>query len=307
MMFDRNLLIRKARQLLGKPMWTVCPENVQFESHNYCNLKCVYCNPQNCFSLPKGRMPTETIRQIVNSFHDTPLWSFAPFMNGEWLLEDRAQEILGIIAETGTQAVIDTNGTLYDYRERLVHPNLKIVRFTISAATPETYLKVHGKPLLRQALKTFDWFNRHKHPNQTAWLHFIANKHNIHEESTWLNLFRGYNHTVFPLHTSPIQQNSEKSKTQATKTIHYADGTVKVPEHKTEPCQCWNIMGISWDGRILQCVDFPYEYNYGRVGEVDLLEAWKERNRNMMDNPCCNGCSLRLPHYKKVFDKYLRN
>lgn len=75
---------------------------------------------------------------------------------------------------------------------------------------------------------------------------------------------------------------------------------------KVMPCPCYDILAISWDGRILQCCDFPYDYNFGKVGEVDLDWAWHERNKNKMDNPCCSDCSQKFPNWKATIDKWIR-
>jgi len=102
--------------------------------------------------------------------------------------------------------------------------------------------------------------------------------------------------------------SSEKTKTHYhVPVVIHRNGIV---EHeflkKSLPCQCWDIMGISWQGHILQCVDYPSKYNYGKVGEVDLAEAWLERNRNQMDNLCCRDCNVKTKNYRELFKKYIR-
>jgi len=306
-----------------KPTWLNHPTTIQLDTHNYCNLKCEYCNVQGSFNLPHGKMPLETIEYVLKYFGErkTKLWCVAPFMNGEPLLDDRLPQIMDLANQyCKTSCVIDTNGTISKNKRFLLHPNLRLARFTISAATPETYEKVHGKPFINRALSTFSWFLTHKRHNQTAWLHFIATKHNIHELQLWINNFEGVGRTVFPIHRGIFQNNSrqvalkefrsflkdslpgepfminEKNKVQSVRPWR---------DDKFGVCQCWGILGIGWNGEIMQCVDFPYRYNYGKVGEVDLLEAWQERLQNKMDNPCCNSCSVRFPNWKKLMDRWV--
>jgi MoaA/NifB/PqqE/SkfB family radical SAM enzyme len=235
-------------------------------------------------------------------------------MNGEPLLDKRLPSLISTAKKyTGTQSVIDTNGAATQNRDMLLHPDLKLVRFTISAASKETYRKVHGKDLFEEAVNNFFWFNKNKHPSQTAWLHFITTSQNEHEVDRWLKMFEGYGRTVFPVHVSPLQQNSIKSKSAGWQPRPYAvlaDGrktTSKPVANSVYPCPCWSIMGISWRGEILQCCDYPYKYNYGKVGEVDLDEAWRERNRVGFDNDCCRSCSLKFTHGKELLKKYSRN
>ena len=304
---------RKTKAVLHKPIWVNQPEHLQFDTQNTCNLNCEYCNVKinGCYKLPRGVMPTETYEAVLRYYgHNLGLWCVAPFMNGEPLLDPRLPSLVSKAKEiTGAPCAIDTNGTVTRNRQFLLHPNLTNVRFTISAATPETYLKVHGKDLFNEAVNNFRWFNKNKHPNQTAWLHFITTENNVHETEAWLNLFQGCNRTVFPVHTSPLQKNSIKSKSHDWQPRPYAvlsDGTKTFlkpePSNSLYPCPCWAIMGISWRGEILQCVDYPYKYNYGKVGEVDLTRAWRERNKVGFDNDCCRDCSLKFSNGNNILN-----
>jgi len=301
-----GIIYRKVRQKIGSPMWVTCPENIQFDTTGKCNLNCVYCNPQNNFWSRKKDIDFEIVKEVLDYFRGKPLWSVAPFMNGEPLLYGDLTRFLDYAEKCKLPCVIDTNGTLCEERKKLIHPNLRVVRFTISAISPETYLKVHGKPLFFDVLDTISWFNRHKLPSQQLWLHFIENKFNAHEREAWLLYFHRYNKTVFPIHSSIFQPNSLKSDSGGRKFKVLAGGKIEFFDHKQVPCQCWNTMNISIDGKIIQCSDFPDEVSYGRVGEVDLLEAWRRRNLNRMNNIYCNSCSLRLPHWKSVMQKYVK-
>jgi len=305
-MINSKLIYRKFRQIIGKPMWVDCPENIQFDTTGKCNLNCIYCNPQNNRWTPKRDMDFEIVKTVLDYFKGKPLWSASPFMNGEPLLYGDLTRFLDYAEKCKLPCVLDSNGTLYENRKLLLHPNLKVVRFTISAITPETYEKVHGKPLFFEALDTIYWFKQNKLPSQELWLHFIENKYNLHEREKWLNHFWNINKTVFPIHSSSLQPNSVRTDSGGQKFKVLAGGKVEYYNHQYVPCQCWDTMNISLDGKIIQCSDFPDKVSYGMVGEVDLLEAWRERNLNKMDNIYCNSCSLRLPNWKKLMDRYVR-
>lgn len=311
---DLKIVLRKLHQVLISPIWVKYPETIQFDTHNFCDLDCQYCNPQHSFNLPKGEMPISLIEIILEYFSGKRLlFSIAPFMNGEPMLDARLPQICSMADfYCHTQCLIDTNGTIYANKENLVHPNLKLVRFTISAITPETYEKVHGKPFFNRAMATLDWFLHNKLPSQQAWLHFICCKDNEHEVEKWSYHFRGIGQTIFPVHRSPdLQKDSEIAKGSQIKEPYFVDPKgnkrrLHDPKNKLKPCPNFDILAISWDGRILQCCDYPYEYNYGKVGETDILEAWQERNRNKMDNACCNSCSLKFPEWKAILDRWIK-
>ena len=309
---DKRIILRKLDQKLFGPIWVKHPETIQLDTHNFCNLSCEYCNVQHSFNLPKGKMPLETVEYVLKYFGKKLMFSIALFMNGEPMLDERLPVMCSMAKQyCDTQCLIDTNGTIYENRKNLVHPNLKLVRFTISAITSETYAKVHGKPYFDKALATFNWFLKNKLPSQKPWLHFIACKDNEHELNMWIKHFNGIGRTIFPVHRNPeFQLNSEAGLGSVVEKAFMLDenGNRKMldsPPH-LKPCPVWDIMAVSWDGRLLQCCDMPYEFNYGRVGEVDLLEAWHERNRNMMDNKCCHDCRLKYADWKQILQKHIQ-
>lgn len=291
------------------------PEHLQFDTQNNCNLDCVYCNVKSsgCYRLPRGVMPTETYMAVLKHYgRKLGLYSVAPFMNGEPLLDLRLPSLVSTAKKySGASCIIDTNGTLTQNRSMLIHPDLQLVRFTISAATRETYLEVHGKDLFHEAVNNFLWFTIHKHPNQTAWLHYIVTKQNEHEVGQWLKLFAGYGRTVFPVHRSVLQGNSEEcmgERWQPRPHVVLSNGVEAVAQpsefNRVYPCPCWAIMGVGWQGEILQCVDYPYKFNYGKVGGVDLDVAWRERVKVGFDNECCWDCSLKFKHGAELLKKY---
>lgn len=300
--------IRYCLHQIHPPIWVKHPVNIQLDTQNYCNLDCVYCNVKASYGEPRGIMSLKTMKQVLAYWHGKYIWSVAPFMNGEPLLEKRLHCINTLIQSYGYDSIVDTNGSVYANRELLIHPNLKLIRFTISAATAETYTQVHGKPLFREALKTLFYVHRHKYPQQEIMIHFIECKKNHHELEQWKQLFRGFTRRIFSIHSSPLLKASEETKLKYhPPIIIHRNGAVEIEWlKKTLPCQCWDILGISWDGKILQCVDYPSRYNYGSVGETDLQKAWDERNRNKLDNPACRDCNVKAPNWKRIMDKYVR-
>jgi len=226
-------------------------------------------------------------------------------MNGEPLFYDDLTRFLDLANNYNFNAVLDTNGTVTQHRAKLVHPALKVIRITISAATEETYHRVHGLPFMPQALDTIVWLQRYKLPHQELWLHFIENTVNTHEREQWLNRFYGINRTVWPIHANVGQPQSMDLQTPSTIFSMRANSIHKITyPYATVPCQCWNILVIGHDGTIQQCSDVPRDVNYGRVGEVDLFDAWRRRNQNAMQNKYCQSCNLRLPHAEALFKKH---
>lgn len=309
-----QLLRRKLFMKLRGPIWARMPESLQLDTHNYCTCDCIYCNPQHSFNLPHGWMPTEMFQRIVRYFKGYPLFCVAPFMDGEPMMDERLWDFCEYTQRyNGAQNVIDTNATVLKGRKNLLHPNLKMVRFTISANTPETYEVVQGRPYFHIAEETLAFYLKHKYPHQQAWLHFIVTKDNEHEVDAWLKRHSGIGRTVYIVHRGTgIQLNSDLVRGRMLRQSFYVypDGRVKLVANSElmqyKPCPCYDLLGVSWQGDLLECVDFPYRYNYGNIRDTDPMEMWRERLRNKMDNECCNSCSLRFPNYKQTLAKWVR-
>jgi MoaA/NifB/PqqE/SkfB family radical SAM enzyme len=256
-------------------------------------------------------MPTDMLETVIKYWNKHRIWAIAPFMNGEYLLDERGQTTNNLIQQhTKAITIVDTNGSEWRNRQLLVHPNLKIVRFTISAATKETYKQVHGVDRFDDAVKTFRWFLKNRLPQQQVMLHYIVNKHNEHEIEDYIQMFKGTKIRIFALHDDGKHQKASQNawgKTEYHPPIIIEPNGKRHFEypHKNMPCQCWDILGIGPHGEIMQCVDFPYKFNYGNVADTDMMTAWKKRLENKMDNECCNGCNLRVSNWRKIIDKYI--
>lgn len=310
----------KLRGLFSKrfvsPLWVHHPAHIQIDVSNHCNLSCTYCNVKQdgAFDLPQGEMNDETFSYVLNKIKkEVPgIVGIHPFGNGEPLLDKyllwRATKIKKVC---GVGCHIVTNGTVFKNRELLIHPNMIKVRFTISANTSETYARVHGKPLLGEALRTFYYFNDNKFDSQEVAVHYIVTKDNYHEVTDWIKRFKGYRRRIFSVHTHPLQLDSEKTKLNLDMGNLFFDSTGKQysdisPDNVRLPCQCWDLLAISPFGDIMHCIDFPYSFNYGSVYDVSLLDAWKTRLNTRMETEPCKGCSLRRSSYKKILDRWYK-
>lgn len=308
------VMIENLARLINRvyPLWLSRPLTIQIDTQNYCNLKCVYCNVRENFgfNLPRGRMTDEMLEGIIKYWGQKVIWAIAPFMDGEPLLETRLPKINYWIKKyTNAICIIDTNGSIWKNRHFLLHPNMKIVRFTISACDPETYKVVHGKDLFSDAVKTFQWFRCMKNPKQKLMLHFIINKFNDHQIEKYIKLFKGVKIRFFALHYGPGQSASKMARGESLYHFPYiveANGKRHFEILPNLPCQCWDIMAIGVNGEIMQCPDYPASYNYGNVKDVDMMEAWRERLKNKMDNSYCRECNVKVPNWKQIIDKYIK-
>jgi len=300
------------RKLFKIPRWVSGPTCIQFDTHNYCNLSCLHCNVKQggSFNLERGTMKDETYIKVLEYFRNSGI-NVATFMNGEPLMEPRLDYFNNLAGSiSNSKVILDTNGTLYEHRYKLLNENLKTVRITINSSDPDTYELIHGKRLLDEAVKTLEWLNERKRKDLALSINHIVNKHNIDELSDFLDAFKGYTINVFPVHYGASQTDALKHKTNEIKECFRVleCGDIDYPNRMKkaigDPCQCFNILGIGQKGEIMQCVDFPASHNYGTIYDTDILTAWKERIKNGMDNECCNNCSVRFDNWREVMKKY---
>jgi len=329
-------IYRNLRETIQGPVWVKHPTNVQIDTHNYCNLwmqgkGCIHCNvkPGGGWNLPRGWMPTEMIEYIIRYWGKHGCKSVAPYINGEPLLDDRLPWICDISRKNGMHVLLDSNVTLYDQRRMLVHSNMKQVRCSFSAITPETYEIVHGADLYQEALATIEWFLKNRRPSQYPMLYFITDKYNQHELLPYIKKWMGRAHlTLFPLHeVEDIQTESEKTRPE---DLSYWDKlTLKIvgeiPYQKSRPidlfvdgraevryfgpsntCQGTHSFSVAWTGQLLHCTDIPYSFNYGHIYDRDMLEVWHERNIAKIGHPACSVCNVRHPKHDEILRKYLQ-
>lgn len=320
-----------------RPSWVSHPDNIQIDTHNYCNLwlegkGCIHCNvkPGGGWNLPRGIMPTRRVQQIMDYWSRHGAFSIALYINGEPLWDERLPDFCTYAQKRGLVCYIDTNGTLYENRERLKHSNLRQVRFSYSAITPETYEIVHGAPYFDRATATIEWFMKNKLPTQEIILYFITNRYNIQEIKPYIRKWsrRRVHIVLFPLHeVKGIQTESERTRPakrayweEITKSVTgaypyqpcrpidiFADGHSFIrhfPDHIA--CQGSKSFSVSWDGRLLHCTDIPYRFNYGYINEhPDMLSIWHKRNLAKIDHPACRVCSVKHPRHDDIMRKYL--
>lgn len=308
--FKRLNMRRKLFEKIQAPLWTCQPTSIQFDTTNRrCSLSCVYCNPQNSFIKESGDLPISTIEHVVNEMHqNNMLVEYAhPFMNTDPLLDKRMQTITKMIyKKLKCQILTSTNGVLYSRRHLLRDPYLTDVCFTISAATPETYNKVHGKPLFDQAVKTVFWLQKNKFWNQRIWLRYILFGDNMHELEAWKEMFQMFPQEVRPLHYGGDRTTSNRLKNALTKNMKdYYNRQQQNFAKNNMPCNCFHNFSVGYDGSFMQCCDLPYKYNWGHVEEIDIQETWQKRLDLGLNHPGCKECNQKNAEWKALFEKYV--
>jgi len=228
------------------------------------------------------------------------------FLDGEPLLcpdLDSFVEVTKRLSKANVQ--IYTNGTILERRNSLVNPGIDKVVFTLSAATRETYEKVHGKDLFREACESVWWFQRHKLPNQKIMMRFIQCRENMDELDAWLEMFSGLDTEISPVHMGVGRDQSDDAVIGVDMAEAYKRSTEPTKGSPTMPCMAWACLAITWDGTVKFCACSTPEHVLGKIDEITIREAWKQRNLERMENEICPGCQTKRDDFADIFNRYL--
>ena len=272
------------------------PYHLQLDTTTVCNLgSCVYCNPHLLWARKPESMPDKMIMQILgDASRFESIRQIRPYVNGDPLAEPRMKWILSECKRYMPEAktVLYTNGADYVHIDRITDPNLDELHISVSAATPETYLKIHGKPFLGEVVKTHREALRR---GVKTWVHFIMCRDNAHELEAWRELFAGCPQNVSDVHVSVEQAASSGKRISG------------VPEttmnaQKITPncaCNCWNNLSIGVHGEIMLCPDSDYRWNAGMYPQTSLKSGWRKKLELGLSTPPCNSCSLRSSDWRR--------
>ena len=294
-----------------KPVWSIAPEYLQLDVNSgKCNNRCVYCNvnPDAAYATKPRDMPTSIYRDALKATRPFRhiLRGVACWMNGDPILEPRLDEMHNQVAQHGYYGIVDSNGTIPSRAENLMHPAVRTIRISLSAHTPELYRIVHGADHYHQVQETLEYLRSHIRPYQRLYINHMICRQNKDHVQDFLEQFTDYTIQLFPLHTSPLQQNSLDNLANFEKTTRvHPDGTqtdMHASIRRDRPCQCWNLQGIGPDGEIMHCIDYPAEYNYGTIYDRSLQEAWRKRNQAGVQHPLCPECNLLFPEWRDAID-----
>lgn len=297
------------------PVWTYQPQSIQIDTTNSkCVLNCVVCNPQGDFIKKHGNLPMKTIKAIFEEIKNSKLkkrLAIFPFMNTDPLNEIRLPEITKIAKKTlkdlNPFVMISTHGAIKARSYLLRDLNLDKISFTICGFNSETYQMYHGKDLFQDAVSCLFMMDKYRseHLSLQLQVRYILIPQNVKFLNSWKSYFRNFNQEIWAFHYSKDRKISKKFSDESKIIQEYRNKRIKYFQKNQYPCNCFSGLAIGYDGSVMQCCDLPYYYNWGKVGEVDLMEVWKKRLDLGLNHPGCKTCSFKNPNWKELFEKYV--
>jgi MoaA/NifB/PqqE/SkfB family radical SAM enzyme len=137
---------RVADWLDGKP---IAPIHIDAGLSKGCNIKCHYCIGAlqgNLYKRSKEYFPREPLLRYMRDAGKIGVKSIAIIGEAEPTLNPHMYDAIIEGNKAGVDISVGTNGILYDTGEKGIEAlkNLKWIRFNISAASDESYRRLHG-------------------------------------------------------------------------------------------------------------------------------------------------------------------
>jgi len=254
------------------------PSKINFESSTACNSRCIFC-PRDTMKRPKGQMNDELFHKIIKEGKDMGVSHYSPFFMGEPFIFPRIWEWLDYMEKEGVYVSLYTNGQFVDVDRIVKYKNIKLLSFSVNAATAETHLKVMRGPKFDIVKHNYEEARKKaRFPIRTT---FVITQDNVHEVELYKKVF---------------------DKTATTGFSNWAGDKHDKLERKGERVPCWPLfhqMMILWDGRAVPCCeDYDGRQIMCDANTQTLKEIWdnsewlREKHRRLeFDTPICRDCN----------------
>lgn len=293
---------------------TIYPIEIEIGLSGACNHRCIFCAVDYMGYQPNF-LDTKIVLDTLKVLADKGLKSVIYSGEGEPLLHKDASLIIAKTKEFGIDAALATNGVLFtkDKAEKCLHA-LTWIRFSIAAATEETYQKIQrGKPGdFGRVLKNLEdsvAIKREKKLRTTLGAQLLLLPENRDEVVMLAKTLReiGLDYlTVKPFsqHPSSIAKRTvdysetdalaEELKNIATDTfqIHFRRQSMENVAHEKSYDRCHALpfmTHIDAKGKVFPCIAFVGDENlsYGNLYEKSFVGIWENSHTVKIMNTFC--------------------
>ena len=153
-MEGKMMQIRRVREfvLSERPPF---PQNMLIEISNVCNNDCVFCGHHR-MKRRQGYCDKDVMTGIIQQAYDAGTREIGFYMQGEPLLNPDLELYVSFCKSLGFEYIyITTNGVnaTVERIEKLCRAGLSSIKFSINAATRETYKKIHRRDYFDVVMK----------------------------------------------------------------------------------------------------------------------------------------------------------
>ncbi len=248
------------------------PMEIMIEATNCCNNKCFFCGSL-VSERKRGFIDEQLMLRLISEAYDHGARKISFHGMGEPCLCKSLADYVGAAKRKGyTYIYLDTNGSLAvpEVIFPVIDAGLDSLKFSIHAATGETYKKITNNDVFDQVKENFvkvSNYIKEKKINCKLIGYFAESTINCNELEAFKSMFKSYASELWirPIHnasgTKPDNSNFSIDKNIAS--------TKKIP------CIDLDRMIINWEGKAIACcTDWTGSLIYGDANIYSLEELW---------------------------------
>lgn len=321
------------------------PKDIQVDLEAYCPHSCEFCTYRNVnwqghgmeFEEPEKPVAEETglpkhiAMRLPREMYEARIPSIELTGGGEPMVYPYIKEFLDELGQYPIELAIVTNGASLNARLQCHIKNLKWIRFSVDAITPETHSKVHRVPksVFGVVLKHISEVVEQGFDDCKVGISFVITKQNQHEiaESAAFYKAMGVNSVRYTFTYDPAGEGqlTPEETTNAERALNNARkledanfkvfGTMRRLEHYSQPNTDFHFCGyqfftwaIGYDGVVYPCCIMKYHKGFGmgdlRTQSLNDIVCSPDRMKYVetFDVQKCKSCWLRD---KNQFIEYL--
>jgi MoaA/NifB/PqqE/SkfB family radical SAM enzyme len=233
------------------------------------------------------------------------------FNRGEPLLNPDINRILRITASHGFQATLSSNFIAHPRIDEDCLPVIRLMTFSISGFSQETYGRIHGASLDRVLRNFEDFYSAVRQYSPKSMILISWHRYRFNEHELW-NAFRYFNRPgirfmpVVAYLNDSIEMSafvhgslSEQRLQQAQQDMFLSHVLRKITFHKSKShqyqCLAWDTLTISEEGHLRTCCGFTSadsESLLGNVLDMSSEDIWRAKKavtrcRRCIDSGIC--------------------
>lgn len=274
------------------------PAEIMIEATNCCNNKCFFCGSL-VSKRKRGHMDKQMMLRLISEAYDNGARKISFHGMGEPCLCKNLASYVDAAKRKGYIYIyLDTNGILAtpEVMFPVIDAGLDSLKFSIHAATDETYKKITNNDAFRLVKENFvkvSSYIKEKNINCRLIGYFAESTINCNELDVFRSIFEPY---ASELWISPIHNASGVKPENSDFTVNK-----NIVLMKKLPCVELNRMIISWEGKAMACsTDWTGSLIYGDASTQSLKELWncekilqiREEHENIKClNEICKKCA----------------
>ena len=264
----------------GSETLNMPPFQIHINPTNICNNSCRMCPHNQVMRKERGHMPMELFQSIVEQL-PTEIVRVYLLKQGEPFLNPKLPMMIEFLKRNrpDIHIAVHTNGSVPLKKELTrILENIDSLGISLSAITPKTYKKVHGKNHFQSVLTNLELINKELSKNSKPPHVFIDYVRQSTNASETMEEVINFHQGRFP-HLSSIDfhplfnwQGDINEPLTAPEKI--------IPEEHYPCCIFpWSTMTICHDGRVAYCQEESKENIFlGDVRIERLIDAWNNKN-----------------------------